>query len=152
MATSWNLYYFKLFADILDSLETEVTRLKAEKTLDEFRRHPKTLLLKSVIEQITKEVPSDPTQKKFLLGNTLGKQHTDWRRVKKGLPQRYRLFFKFSSAKKSIIYAWLNDESTYRKEGSKTDVYVAFQKLLTKGTVPSNIDQLIEQATPPKLS
>lgn len=146
MPASWNLYYFRLFADILNALEHEVTRLKTVKSLEEFKSHPKTLLLKSVIDQITVEVPKDPTHRKFLLGNMLGKTHTDWRRVKKGLPQRYRLFFKFSSMKGSIIYAWLNDENTYRKAGSKTDVYTVFKQKLNAKEVPSDIDELIKQA------
>lgn len=146
MPASWNLYYFRLFADILNALEHEVTRLKTEKSPEEFKSHPKTLLLKSVINQITVEVPKDPTHRDFLLGNTLGKTHTDWRRVKKGLPQRYRLFFKFSSMKSSIIYVWLNDQNTYRKAGSKTDVYAVFRKMLNAEKVPSDIDELIKQA------
>lgn len=146
MVTSWNLYYFKLFADILNALEIEVTRLKSEKPFEEYRRHPKTLLLKSVFEQISVEVPKNPNDKKFFLGNTIGKNNADWRRVKKGLPQRYRLFFKFLSAKQLVIYAWLNDENTYRKDGSKTDVYVVFGNMLKAGIVPSNIDELMKGA------
>ena len=41
-----------------------------------------------------------------------------------------------------IIYAWLNDEDTLRKEGSRTDVYEVFKRMLGRGEVPSTIDEL----------
>ncbi len=69
----------------------------------------------------------------------------NWRRVKKGLPQRYRLFFMFASNPLAVvIYAWLNDEDTLRKEGSRTDVYEVFKRMLERGDVPSTINDLIE--------
>ena len=38
-----------------------------------------------------------------------------------------KLFFQFNSnAPKTIIYVWMNDETTQRKAGSKTDVYAVF--------------------------
>jgi len=41
-----------------------------------------------------------------------------------------------------IVYAWLNDEATLRKAGAKTHVYAAFQRMLARGEVPSDIDAL----------
>ena len=75
--------------------------------------------------------------------------NTHWRRVKKGLPNRYRLFFRFASSPvKLIVYVWFNDEDTLRKAGAKTDVYETFGRMLAKGSVPHSIDELLVQATP----
>ena len=49
-----------------------------------------------------------------------------------------------------VIYAWLNDEDTLRKEGSRTDVYAVFQRMLERGDVPSTIDELIQGSTDPQ--
>jgi toxin YhaV len=83
---------------------------------------------------MTVTVPVNPADPLFRLGHTLGKSHGNWRRIKKGLPQRYRLFFMFASNPLPVvIYAWLNDEDTLRKEGSRTDVYEVFKRMLERG-------------------
>jgi toxin YhaV len=142
----WQVFYYKSFAAALDELETEVTRLAA-KDPKGYKTHPKTRLLASVYEAITRRVPANPEDAQFRLGKTLGPAHKHWRRVKKGLPDRYRLFFRFASKPvRLIVYAWLNDEDTLRKAGSKTDVYAAFQRLLARGEVPGDIDDLLKES------
>ena len=67
--------------------------------------------------------------------------------LKKGMPERYRLFFRFASKPvKLIVYVWFNDEDTLRKAGSKTDVYETFKRMLSRGTVPTDIDALLRDA------
>ena len=140
----WDLYYFKLFAERLTQLEQDVSLLSKDASLD-YKSHPKAKLLKAVYDSITNDVPADPEHSKFRLGKTL-ETYTNWRRVKRGLPPRYRLFFKFTSTDRKIIYAWLNDDSTLRKEGDKNDVYEVFKRLLRRGEVPDSIDDLLRQA------
>ncbi|WP_051257754.1 type II toxin-antitoxin system YhaV family toxin [Desulfovibrio cuneatus] len=90
---------------------------------------------------------ADPTHKRYLLGNTLGEAYRRWRRIKNdGLPDRYRLFFQFSTEELKVIFCWLNDQSTMRKKGSKTDVYVIFKKLLENGKIPSQFSALLNDA------
>lgn len=149
ISNGWNLFYFRLFAHILNQLEYEVTAL-AQKDPQGFQHHPKAKLLKAVAENIRTEVPRDPGHPDFWLGGTLGNDYKDWRRVKHRLPPRYRLFFKYSSNQKRIVYAWLNDESTLRKEGSKTDVYEVFKRMLRRGEVPNDFSELLEEATAAK--
>lgn len=142
----WQIFYFKTFAVALDELEAEVTRLAAKDPKD-YKAHPKTRLLASVYEVITQRVPANPEDPQFRLGKTLGPTNKYWRRVKKGLPDRYRLFFRFASKPvRLIVYAWLNDEDTLRKAGSKTDVYAAFQRMLARGEVPGDIDALLKES------
>lgn len=142
----WQIFYYKAFAAALDELEAEVTRLAA-KDPKGYKAHPKTRLLASVYEAITRRVPANPEDAQFRLGKTLGAAHKHWRRVKKGLPDRYRLFFRFASRPvRLIVYAWLNDEDTLRKAGSKTDVYAAFQRMLARGDVPGDIEALLNES------
>ena len=146
LAKGWRLYYFRIFQAALDELEATVTQLAREKP-NTYKTHPKTKLLASVYKAITDTVPSNPAAPEFRLGKTLGAQNTHWRRVKKGLPERYRLFFRFaSSPTKVIVYVWFNDEDSLRKAGAKTDVYETFQSMLARGVVPGGIGELLAGA------
>jgi len=147
IANGWQLFYFRLFKAALDELEQTVTKLAA---LDPagYRSHPKTRLLASIYKAITQIVPADPDHPDLRLGRTLGAEYTNWRRVKKGMPDRYRLFFRFASRPiKLIVYVWFNDEDTLRKAGSRTDVYEVFRRMLSRGQVPTSIDELIAEST-----
>ncbi len=113
-----------------------------------YRTDPKTKLLASVYRAITQLVPANPDAPDFRLGKTLGSANANWRRVKKGMPDRYRLFFRFASSPvKVIVYVWFNDEDTLRKAGSKTDVYETFKRMPAKGVVPRGIDDLLRDAS-----
>ena len=143
----WNLFRFKPLALRLKALTQDVASL-AQSDPEGYKQHPKTKLLASVYRSISETVPANPADTVFRLGHTLGRQNGNWRRIKRGLPQRYRLFFMFASTPlQVIIYAWLNDEDTLRKEGSRTDVYEVFKRMLERGEVPSTIDELIQGST-----
>ncbi|MCF8078870.1 MAG: type II toxin-antitoxin system YhaV family toxin [Desulfobacterales bacterium] len=116
-----------------------------------YKTHRKTKLLKRVQTAIEIDVPENPLHKKFLLGGSLSDRYKDWRRVKSGLPGRYRMFFRFSSAEKNIIFAWLNDEFTLRKEGDNNDVYAVFEGMLNSGDVPAEYEELRKQSKRPPM-
>ena len=143
----WRLYAFEPSAARLAALKKAVERLRA-KDPEGYRRHPTTALLASVHRAITQAVPANPDHPEFRVGHSLGPQYAHWRRVKRGLPPRYRLFYRFSSKPvRIIVYAWLNDEATLRKEGAKTDVYAVFQRMLARGEVPSDIAELMKRGS-----
>lgn len=144
----WALFTHELFADRLQELVDEAKRVRREDP-EAFPSHPAVKLLGCVLRAIEEVVPQDPSHRAFLQGKTLGKGLAHWRRVKKFLPERYRLFFRYgSAAPKTIIYAWLNDELTLRKAGSKTDCYAVFEALVRSGKVPDNFDELRAAAEP----
>jgi toxin YhaV len=146
----WNLFQFKPFALRLLALTLDVARL-AQADPTGYKQHPKTKLLASVYQSMIVNVPTNPADPAFRLGHTLGKSHGNWRRVKKGLPQRHRLFFMFASNPLAVvIYAWLNDDDTLRKEGRRTDVYEVFKRMLERGDVPSSIEELIQGSMDPQ--
>lgn len=149
-AADWQLFYFKLFKAALDELEQFVSKLALQDP-SSYKAHPKTRLLASVYKAITQLVPANPDHPDFRLGKTMGSQYSNWRRVKKGMPERYRLFFRFASSQvKLVVYAWFNDEDTLRKTGSKTDVYEVFRRMLARGDVPTSIDDLLRDSSRPK--
>lgn len=81
----------------------------------------------------------------FRQGGTLGDDHKHWFRAKFG-NGRYRLFFRFDSRAKIVIYAWVNDERSLRTYGSKTDAYKVFRDMLDNGSPPGSWVQLLEEA------
>ena len=142
----WQIYYFRTFAAALDELEADVAALAASDPRG-YKAHPRARLLASVYKAVTERVPAGPDHPEFRLGKTLGSDSGNWRRVKKGLPERYRLFFRFASRPvKLIVYVWFNDEDTLRKAGSNTDVYETFRRMLARGEVPDSIDHLLRES------
>ncbi len=146
IANGWRFYYYRAFKAALDELQAVVSKLAVDDP-EGYKAHPKTKLLASVYRAVTQLVPANPDAPDFRLGKTLGADNTNWRRVKKDMPDRYRLFFRFASSPvKVIVYVWFNDENTLRKAGSKTDVYETFKQMLARGVVPKGIGALLQDA------
>lgn len=104
---------------------------------------PELKFFHTVRELVFKEIPANPDHPQFRQGKTLGGAHTHWRRAK--FHRRFRLFFRFHTASRTIVYAWLNDEHTLRKAGSQTDPYNVFLRMLERGTPPSDWDALMTE-------
>jgi len=49
---------------------------------------------------------------------------------------------RFSAEHKIIVYAWVNDEGSLRKSGSRTDPYVLFKAMLESGEPPNSFAEL----------
>ncbi|MGQ0815319.1 MAG: type II toxin-antitoxin system YhaV family toxin [Gemmatimonadota bacterium] len=140
-ASGWWLLSWPVFQRQLDGLVTEVERLRAGDSTG-YRHHPKTKLLATLLRLITEEVPRDTGHEKYRQGNTLGPGYTSWYRAK--FHQRYRLFYRFESKAKAIIYAWVNVEGGLRKAGDRNDPYAVFRKMLERGAPPTSFEQLTE--------
>jgi toxin YhaV len=141
--SGWKLFVHTAFSEKLDALVAEVERLR---TADRkgYKQHPKTKLLKRIVDLIEVEIPRDPGASKYALGSTLGPEYRHWRRAK--FLGRFRLFFRYSSKDRVIIYAWINDQNTLRKAGGRNDPYTIFNSLLRKGRPPDGWDALIREA------
>ena len=99
-------------------------------------------LLAAISEIALKRIPADPANQRYRLGEALGPENKHWFRDKFG-NGRFRLFFRFDSRAKIIIYAWVNDERTLRTYGAKTDAYAVFSKMLGSGNPPRDWDDLL---------
>jgi toxin YhaV len=144
----WRLYAHPAFSQPLDALILAVETLQ-RKQPEAYRSHPKTKLLKRTLDLILVEIPRDPNAPEFQLGNTLGTAYRHWRRAK--FLGRFRLFFRFSSAHKAIVYAWVaytraGDAGTLRKAGSHSDPYAVFTKRLQEGNPPDEWDDLFRKS------
>jgi toxin YhaV len=110
-----------------------------------YTQHPKTKLLATILRLITETIPRNPNAPEFRQGDTLGPDNRHWFRAK--FHQRYRLFFRFSSKHKVIVYVWVNDESTLRKAGARSDVYAVFKSMLESGDPPRTLGALLNRST-----
>lgn len=143
VVNGWRLYTHSLFNEQLTGLTEQVEAL-AGKDPAGYRDEAATKLLATINRYMQEIIPRDPNAAEFRQGNTLGRDNRHWFRAK--FHQRYRLFYRFSSKEKVIIYAWVKDERTLRKSGSKTDPYNVFRSMLESGNPPSNMEQLLAHA------
>lgn len=146
----WEILFYQIFYEQYKRLINHVKTLRKKNPVD-YKSHPQTKLLASIQKVIKQDVPTDPFHRKFILGKTLGKKYQIWRRVKHGLPQRYRMFFRFHSKCKNIVFVWLNSEGYLRNKGDKHDVYVVFKKLLGNKKIPRDYGDLIVRSQDPKI-
>ena len=75
------------------------------------RPGPNQKLLAHVLDLMFEAIPRDPNASEYRLGHTLGRRHAHWRRGTTG-GGRYRLFFRFRSDARLIVFAWINDEQS----------------------------------------
>jgi len=143
IANGWKLYVHHRFERQYRLLVESVGVLAAKDPLG-YQQQPLAKLLSAVQRLIFDAIPRNPNAPEFRQGNTLGENNRQWFRAK--FHQRFRLFFRFSSKEKVVVYAWMNDERTLRKSGSRTDPYHVFRGLLEAGDPPATMEQLLAQA------
>ena len=136
----WNLLFHDCLTEQLQKLDAAVQRAKAQDPQG-FESNANVKLFNALSQLILETVPGDPNREEYRQGNTMGAAFRHWRRAKIG--RRCRLFFRFDSKTKIIIFAWVNDENTLRSSGSKRDSYAVFQKMLQRGRPPDNWPALL---------
>jgi toxin YhaV len=139
----WRLFAHPAFRQPFDALVAEAARLRTADP-EGYKQHPKIKLLKRIVDLIEIEIPRDQGAAEYSLGSTLGAEHRHWRRAK--FLGRFRLFFRYSSKDRIIIYAWVNDEKTMRKAGGRNDPYAIFSSRLRRGEPPDDWNALIKEA------
>lgn len=139
-AHGWRLFVHPLFHAQLESLTKRVGKLASADPIG-YVSHPAAKMLATINHYVRDAVPRNPNAREFRQGNTLGSDNRHWFRAK--FHGRYRLFYRFSSEQKIIIYAWVNDEGSLRKSGSKTDPYALFKSMLESGAPPHSFAELL---------
>lgn len=86
-------------------------------------------------------VPQDPGKDEYRQGTTMGPRWKHWLRAKVG--RRFRLFYRYDSSSKIIVYAWVNDTRSLRKAGSTTDPFKVFKRSLERGNPPDSWQELL---------
>ncbi len=143
VVNGWSLFAHPLFLQELEYLVKQVTSLKEKDPLN-YKKKNMTKRLAAIHKLVFEIIPRDPSSSEYRQGLTLGNEHKHWYRAK--FFQQYRLFFRFHSESKIIVYAWVNDEGNKRAYDSKTDAYTIFEKMLRKGHPPNAWDELIREA------
>ncbi len=130
----WNILFHDCLIEQLQKLDAAV-RARAQEPKG-FESNANVKLFNALAQLIFEVVPTDPNRDEYRQGNTMGSAFRHWRRAKIG--RRFRLFFRFDSKTRIIIFAWVNDEHTLRSSGSRTDPYAVFQKMLKSGHPPDD--------------
>ena len=143
VVNGWSVLAHPVFLDQLDRLisEVEVTRVSQPTN---WTTKNCTKRLAAIFRLITEAIPADPGAPQFRQGRTLGGDRKHWFRAK--FFQQHRLFFRFHSTAKVIVLAWVNDSSTLRARGSRTDAYATFKNMLDGGNPPEDFEALMKEA------
>jgi toxin YhaV len=143
-AHGWRLFVHPLLQAQLERLVKRVGIL-ASSDKEGYRSHPATKMLATINHYLRDAIPRDPNAPEFRQGNTLGPGNRHWFRAR--FHGRYRLFFRFSTEQKIIVYAWVNervnDEDSLRKSGSKNAPDVVFRSMLEGGDPPGSFAELV---------
>jgi toxin YhaV len=139
-AHGWRLFTHPLFQTQLERLTKRVAKL-ASADPDGYVAHPATKMLATIDHHMRDAIPRNPNGPEFRQGNTLGPDNRHWFRAK--FHGRYRLFYRFSTEHKIIVYVWVNDEGSLRKSGSRTDPYAVFKSMLESGEPPNSFAELM---------
>lgn len=117
LVNGWTLLFHDAIIGQLEKLgeACERARKADPKT---FQANANVKLFAALARLMLEIIPADPARPEFRQGNTLGTEYRHWFRAK--FLGRFRLFFRYDSKTRLIVYAWVNDERTLRKSGGKT--------------------------------
>lgn len=136
----WSILAHPLLLDQLERLTAAVEKARRTDPVG-YGATANAKLLAVLRRLIFETIPADPTRSEYRQGGTLGPERKHWFRAKFG-NGRFRLFFRYDSRSRLIIYAWVNDAQTLRTRGAKTDAYHVFKGMLDKGNPPDDWNAL----------
>lgn len=141
----WTIFAHPSF---LEQLERSVRAVEAERSRGPTQSadSANAKVLASIAKLILDIIPVDPTLKEYTERATLGPQRKHWFRAKFG-GGRFRLFFRYRADVRIIVYAWINDETTLRTYGKRSDAYATFARVLGAGNPPDVWDMLLAAAS-----
>ncbi len=139
----WTLLFHDMMIAQLRNLGEAFHKARASQP-QEYRSNANVRVLAAIAKLVLSTIPQDPGHTNYRIGNTMGEAYRHWSRAKFG--QRFRLFFRYDSRAKIIIFAWVNDETMLRARGSKTDPYAVFKAMLDHGNPPDSWNQLLAAA------
>jgi len=109
-----------------------------------FRSNANVKLFAALAKLMLEMIPADPSRTEYRQGNTLGEAYRHWFRAK--FFGRFRLFFRYDSRSRIIVYAWVNDERSLRQRGGKSDPYEVFRRMLASGNPPNEWAALVRSS------
>ena len=148
----WVIFAHPLFLEQIENLTTAIEKerraraRRGDTASSESSANEKTLA--AIMDLAFSEIPKDPTARQYRQGDTLGRKFTNWSRAKFG-NGRFRLFFRFRTDVRVIVYAWVNDKESLRTRGSRRDAYATFRRMLEGGDPPNSWESLVAAARSP---
>ena len=136
----WALLFHDCVIEQLQKLHAAARRAQ-ENDPKGFESTAHVKLFRALSQLMMDVVPGDPARDEYRQGNTLGPAHRHWRRAKIG--RRFRLFFRYDSKAKVIVYALGNDEQTLRSSGSKSDPSAVSAPMPGRGNPPDDWNALV---------
>ncbi|MHB8528253.1 MAG: type II toxin-antitoxin system YhaV family toxin [Caulobacteraceae bacterium] len=140
----WTIHAHPQFLAQLEKLRSEVQSARTRNPAA-FRQGRPAKLLAAILKLALEEIPGDPGAPQHRQGESLGSERKHWFRAK--FYQQYRLFYRFDTASRIIVLAWVNDEATKRAYGSKTDGYAVVRKMLERNDPPDDWRALLGAAS-----
>ncbi len=103
----WTLLFHGCLIEQLQKLKAASDRAEASDPFG-FASNANVKLYRALSQLIFETVPDDPAREEYRQGNTMGTAYRHWRRAKIG--RRFRLFFRYDSKLKVIVFSWVNDD------------------------------------------
>jgi toxin YhaV len=139
----WTLLFHEMMINQVRTLADAYNRAR---TTDPhgYKSNSNVRVLASIAKIVLSNIPDDPSRLEYRLGNTMGKDYRHWSRCKFG--GRFRLFFRYDTSARIIVFAWVNDENTLRARDSRNDPYTVFKAMLARGNPPDDWKSLLAAA------
>ena len=144
IVNGWTLLFHEAIIGQLTNLANACERARRADARG-FRSNTNVKLLAALAKLMLEVIPTDPSRPEYRQGNTLGAAYRDWFRA--AFLGRFRLFFRYDSRSRLIIYAWVNDERTLRQRGARSDPYEVFRRMLDSGNPPNDWAALARSST-----
>jgi toxin YhaV len=142
VVNGWTLLFHDAAITQLEKLSQACERARKADPKN-FAANANVKLFAALAKLMLEIIPGDPARPEFRQGNTLGPEYRHWFRAK--FLGRFRLFFRYDSRAKLIVYAWVNDERTLRQSGGKNDPYEVFKRMLKSGDPPNDWSALVKR-------
>ena len=146
----WAIYAHPLLLGQLERLTSAVAAARAKDPAG-YQSSANAKLLAALRRLIFETIPGDPSRGDYRQGITLGADRRHWFRAKFG-NGRFRLFFRYDSRARILVFAWVNDETTLRTYGSRSDAYAVFRSMLDRDAPPDDWADLLREASDPAAS
>jgi toxin YhaV len=144
VVNGWTLLFHEAILGQLQRL-ADADRRARKAAPRHFRTNANVKLLAALAKLMLEVIPADPGRPEYRQGNTLGEDYRHWFRAK--FFGRFRLFFRYDSRSRLIVYAWVNDERSLRQRGAKSDPYEVFRRMLGAGNPPNDWAALMKSSS-----
>jgi toxin YhaV len=143
VVNGWTLLFHQAIVGQLDTLASASRRARNADPQN-FRSNANVKLFAALARLMLEVIPADPGRAEYRQGNTLGEEYRHWFRAR--FFGRFRLFFRYDSRTRIIVYAWVNDERSLRQRGGKSDPYEVFRRMLASGNPPNEWAALLRKS------